>query len=168
MTMSRNSPGLLLAPVILVVILASTVACSSSSPDDAPGNNGGPGTSPSHCLTAPDPVVLRNELVAGQPTASPRLLLRFAQMTDDHIMDEDGAAVNGGSPLDPLHPVFEAAQRFQDEYTDEVLNAMVKTINGCHAAAPVAFVVATGDNTDLGTVAEVRRFIDNLDGDFDR
>jgi 3',5'-cyclic AMP phosphodiesterase CpdA len=166
MPLRRSALRYLLAPTILAITACS--GSSSNNPGNAGTGNSGPAALPGDCLIAADPVVLRNDLAAGQPAASPSLLLRFAHLTDDHVMDEDGAAVNGASPLDPLHPLFEAAQRFQDEYTDEVLNAMIKTVNGCHTALPLAFAIATGDNTDLGTVAELRRFIDNLDGDFDR
>jgi 3',5'-cyclic AMP phosphodiesterase CpdA len=158
----------------LLALATGLPACSGSSgsnPAPGSGGNTGSGGNPvggGDCRVAQDPVRVREELVVGQPAAGAGLLLRFVQFSDDHVMDDDGAAVNGGSPLDPVHPTFEAAQRFQDEYTDEVLNAMIKTVNACHAQQPVELVVITGDNTDLGTVAEVRRFIDNLDGDFDR
>lgn len=162
------------APALLLMLAACSGSSSSDDPLPAPGGNGGNGGggassgNAADCLIAPDPVLVRNELRAGQPVAAASLLLRFVQMSDEHIMDDDGAAVNGGGPLDPVLPLFESAQRFQDEYTDEVMEAMTKTVNGCHAAKPIELMVATGDNTDLGTVAEVRRFIDSLDGDFDR
>ncbi|HXG28806.1 MAG TPA: metallophosphoesterase [Nevskiales bacterium] len=162
----------------LLASLLALAACSGGSSDDSPSpraggdsGTGSPGTPTGgngDCRVAADPVVVREDLAGARSGASPSLLLRFVQMSDEHVMDDDGAAVNGGSPLDPVLPLFESAQRFQDEYTDEVLNAMIGTINGCHAQQPVELVIATGDNTDLGTVAEVRRFIDNLDGDFDR
>lgn len=139
------------------------VSCAQGLPE-ATGAKARPGT----CRTAPEAFVQREDLAAASAGVGGQLLLRFVQMSDEHIMDEDGQAVNGGSFLDPLHPAVDSAMRFQDEYTDEVLNRMIATVNGCHAEQPVELVVATGDNTDLGTVAEVRRFIDNLDGSFDR
>ncbi len=170
MSTPRVSVRCLLASGLLA-LAAGLAGCSGSNDAPGSGGNSGNGGNPAgnaDCLIARDPVLVRETLAVGQPAAAARLLLRFVQMSDDHIMDDDGAAVNGGSPLDPVLPLFESAQRFQDEYSDEVMNAMIKTINGCHAQQPVALVMITGDNTDLGTVAEVRRFIDNLDGDFDR
>jgi hypothetical protein len=111
---------------------------------------------------------MREDLVAAAAPGEGDLMLRFVQMSDEHIMDDDGHAVNGLSVLDPLLPALSSAMRFQDEYSDEVMNRMIATLNDCHGEQPVEQVVATGDNTDLGTVAEVRRFIDNLDGTFDR
>lgn len=111
--------------------------------------------------------MVREDLGAAVAPAQGELMLRFVQMSDEHIMDDDDRAVNGLSPLDRLLPALSSAMRFQDEYTDEVMNRMIATLNECHDEQPVELVVATGDNTDLGTVAEVRRFIDNLDGTFD-
>jgi hypothetical protein len=121
------------------------------------------------CRADPAPAVRRTDLLDASPAGEGRLLLRMVQVSDEHVMDDDGQAVLGGSPLDPVEPTVDSAQRMQDEYTDEVLNAMIATVNGCHAAeAPIELVVATGDNTDLGTLAELRRFVDNMDGTFDR
>jgi hypothetical protein len=95
-------------------------------------------------------------------------IMRFVQISDEHILDDDGQALLGGSLLDPIAEVFSSAQRMQDEYTDEVLNRMIASINGCHAQAPVELVITTGDNTDLAMVNELHRLIDKLDGTFDR
>lgn len=116
---------------------------------------------------APDEFVTRTELAEGALKPDARLLLRFVQFTDDHIIDDEGQAINGASPTDPLHPTFEAAQRLQEEYSDEVMNDMVRGVNDCHAQHPAEFVMVTGDSADLTTVAETRRFIDNLDGTYD-
>jgi 3',5'-cyclic AMP phosphodiesterase CpdA len=139
------------------------VSCTQNAPPDAAGK-----AAATACRTAAEPHVVREDLAPAAALGRGELLLRFVQISDEHILDEDGQAVNGGSYLDPLYPALDSAMRFQDEYTDEVLNRMIATINGCHAQQPVALVVATGDNTDLGTVAELRRLIDNLDGSFDR
>ena len=98
------------------------------------------------------------------PTAP---LLRFVQLSDVHIFDDDAFGPITGTPLElALEPTIAngSAQRLQDEYTDEVLNAMLKTVNACHEREPFELLVATGDNTDHATLNEVRRFIDNLDG----
>lgn len=115
-----------------------------------------------------DAHVTRNELASGKRAEDAELLLRFVQLTDGHIIDDDGQAVLGLSALDPLEPTFESAMRLQEEYADEVLNRMIAGLNDCHADHPAAFALVTGDSADLATVAETRRFIDNLDGGFDR
>ena len=120
------------------------------------------------CVKASDPIESRNDLGAvARPntTPAPNRLLNFAQISDAHILDDDGAVVLGGAPLDPTISRLQTAQRLQDEYTDEVLNSMVGTINACNTeASPVDFMISTGDNTDIGMVNEVRRFIDTIDG----
>ncbi len=117
---------------------------------------------------APDAFVTRNELAPGNRSASAQLLLRFIQFTDDHIIDDEAQAINGGAFLDPLHPSFEAAMRLQEEYSDEALNDMITRVNDCNVQYPAEFMIVTGDSADLTTVAETRRFIDNLDGSFDQ
>jgi 3',5'-cyclic AMP phosphodiesterase CpdA len=97
----------------------------------------------------------------------PKRLLRFAQLSDVHLYDDDASPLITGALVEAgLEPAIgnSSAQRFQDEYTDEVLNAMVKTVNACHREDPIELLVATGDNTDNLLLNEVRRFIDNLDG----
>lgn len=138
------------------------------------GNSSGPSTPPPQAgLAACDAIaaedyVTRNELVDGRRSDSAQLLLRFVHFTDDHIIDDDGQAINGASILDPLLPTFESAQRLQEEYADEALNDMIARVNDCHARYPAEFMIVTGDSADLTTVAETRRFIDNLDGRFDQ
>lgn len=112
--------------------------------------------------------VLREDLVSGQRLANASLMLRFIQFTDDHIIDDDGQAVNGASEVDPLLPQFESAMRLQEEYADEVLNDMIVGVNKCNESYPSEFVVITGDSADLTTIGETRRFIDNMDGTFDQ
>lgn len=120
--------------------------------------------SPPECAIAGDSFRTLEDLQKGSLAADASLLLRFAQISDAHILDDDGQILNGLSPLDPVHPILESAQRFQDEYTDEVLNSMLGTINACNDKQKVEFMISTGDNVDLGTVSELRRFIDNIDG----
>lgn len=112
--------------------------------------------------------VVRNALAPGNPPESRSLLLRFVQLTDDHIIDDDGQAAIGASVLDPLIPTFDSAMRLQEEFSDEVLNNFITGLNDCNAQFPSAFAIVTGDSADLTTIAEARRFIDNLDGTFDR
>ncbi len=160
---------------MLVLTLALNSACKPKTPPPAAASTTPPASTPglpntaSQCADyAPDAFVLRQDLVAGLLKSDARLLLRFAQFTDDHVIDDDGQAFVGASFLDPVASVFEAAQRLQEEYSDEALNDMIQRINACHARFPMEFVIVTGDSADLTTVAETRRFIDNLDGSFDQ
>jgi hypothetical protein len=94
-------------------------------------------------------------------------MLRFANLSDSHILDDEASPAITGNYLDPaLEPAIanNSAQRLQEEYTDEVLNAMVKTINACHDDNKLSLMIATGDLTDNMTLNETRRYIDNLDG----
>lgn len=157
-----------------VVVVAALLlgACQSSEPvalTPPPDEPGGAPDKAAVCTSfAPDAFVTRNELTPGNRKPESQLLLRFIQFTDDHIIDDDGAAIIGGSVLDPLHPTFEAALRLQEEYSDEALNDMIARVNDCTAQFPAEFAIVTGDSADLTTVAETRRFIDNLDGSFDQ
>lgn len=117
---------------------------------------------------APDPFVTRNDLAAGQRSANASLMLRFLHYTDDHIIDDEGQTINGAGFTDPINSTFESAQRLQEEYSDEVLNNMVGHSNDCLKDYPASFMIVTGDSADLTTLAETRRFIDNLDGTFDQ
>ncbi len=144
-------------------VVAFALGCSDS--DRRPPVAGAPA---SCAAIAPDAFVTRNEISAGRRSPNAELLLRFVQFTDDHIIDDDGQAIAGASILDPVEPTFESAMRFQEEYSDEVMNDMVERVNECHAESPAEFLIVTGDSADQTTVGEIRRFIDNLDGTFDR
>lgn len=94
-------------------------------------------------------------------------ILRFVNLSDTHILDDEASAVFTGNYLEAiLEPGIGngSAQRLQEEYTDEVLDAMESTINACHAQNPLSLMIATGDLTDNATLNETRRYIDNLDG----
>ena len=95
-----------------------------------------------------------------------RPLLRFVQLSDSHVLDDEASAVMTGNATDPLLQLGgnTSAQRLQEEFTDEVLDAMEARINQCQALVPSAFMIATGDLTDNMTLNELRRYIDNLDG----
>lgn len=124
---------------------------------------------PAQCASMTDDApVTRTDLVDGARGQDASLMLRFLHLTDDHIIDDDGQAMIGASFLDPTLPLLEASMRLQEEYADEVLNDMVGRINACTDQFPAEFGIVTGDSADLTTVAEIRRFIDNLDGTFDR
>ena len=122
---------------------------------------------------APDPClgqashVSRNLASDGALDPSAEPIFRFVQLSDVHIYDDDGSpSFNGNVTELPLDAAIgnTSAQRLQDEFTDEVLNAMEQTINDCNAKKPLALMIATGDNTDTMTLNETRRYIDNLDG----
>lgn len=150
----------LLAPA-LGVLLAASVA----------GIAGVRATPPPALCSAPSYVT---QTLGGTPEelrGSP--LLRFVNLSDSHIIDDEASPVINGNYLEaPLEPAIgnNSAQRLQEEYTDEVLNAMVKTINACVAddaargVKPLEMMIATGDLTDNMTLNETRRYIDNLDG----
>lgn len=97
-------------------------------------------------------------------------VFRFVNLSDSHILDDEAsAAITGNWTESVLDPALDngAAQRLQEEYTDEVLNAMIRTVNVCrnHIAAPKPeLMIATGDLSDAATLNETRRYIDNLDG----
>lgn len=124
---------------------------------------------PAQCANfAPDNFVTRHDLAATSRAADAHLLLRFVQFSDVHISDDDGEAINGASFLDPTYSRFAAAQRLQEEYSDEALNAMIGGIDVCQAQYPAEFAIATGDVANMTTIAELRRFIDGMDGTFNR
>lgn len=105
-----------------------------------------------------------------QPTGLPagaELIMRFVNVSDTHIIDDEASTVMNGSWLESiLEPAISngAAQRLQEEYTDEVLNALEATINLCDSQQDLELMIATGDLTDNMTLNELRRYIDNLDG----
>lgn len=157
----------MLSPLLAVALVSCMDPSSSAQTRSTTANSRG--GSPARCdAIAPDEFVLRTDLVPGSRPDDANLLLRFVQFTDDHIIDDDGQAVNGASETDVLHPIMESAMRLQEEYSDEVLNNMIGRINTCNDAYPSEFAIVTGDSADLTTVAEARRFIDNMDGSFDQ
>lgn len=111
-----------------------------------------------------DEFIVRHDIQDGQRSEDAALVLRFLQFSDTHITDDDGQLTNGASAIDP---VMQSAQRIHEEYSDELLNSMITVVNRCQKQSPAEFMLATGDITDLTTVAETRRFIDNMDGTFD-
>ncbi len=90
--------------------------------------------------------------------------LRFAQITDVHILDEEspGRAVR-------MESYLPASWRPHEAYTAQVLDATIQAINrrhyaGAGAGRPVDFVLATGDLADNGQFNELRWFIACMDG----
>lgn len=109
-------------------------------------------------------------LSGGAVTLPKKPIFRFVNLSDSHILDDEASAVITGNWTESaLDPALDngSAQRLQEEFTDEVLNAMIRTINVCRENIPApkpAFMVATGDLTDANMLNETRRYIDNLDG----
>lgn len=160
----RRSALAALMPALLLAACHSSDSGSGGTP-----SGGGRSNAAASCANfATDPFVTRNELASGSRRSDAQLMLRFVQFTDDHIIDDEGQAIHGAGFLDPLHVTFESALRLQQEYSDEVLNDMIRGVNACDARYPAEFMIVTGDSADLTTLAETRRFIDNLDGTYDR
>lgn len=113
-------------------------------------------------------LVDRFDLLPTRPTdqgAAVRVA-RFIHSTDAHILDDDAPYPLRQESLDELGPPFDAAQRPQEEYTDEAFNSIIPLFNAHHRQDPVDFVVFTGDNIDNTLENEAVRFIDNLDGTY--
>ncbi len=90
--------------------------------------------------------------------------LRFVQITDVHIVDEESPA-----RMVRMDKYVGPSWRPQEAYTPQTLDATLQSINGLHAGSsregyPIDFVVATGDLTDNAQFNELRWFIDTMDG----
>ncbi|MCC2655750.1 MAG: hypothetical protein K0Q76_858 [Panacagrimonas sp.] len=155
-------------PIPFAAIVAALILAGCDTSLDLGSRKADP-TTPARCAAiVEEPAITRQEIAPGVRATGADLMLRFVHLTDDHIIDDDGQAVVGLSEIDPLTVQFESAMRFQEEYSDEVLNDLVGRINDCNATYPSEFSIVTGDSADLTTVGEIRRFIDNLDGTFDQ
>jgi 3',5'-cyclic AMP phosphodiesterase CpdA len=113
-------------------------------------------------LNPPDPTayVVREELAKAGEYAGAQRILRFVQVSDAHILDDDAPYPLRQEPLDHVGPPFDAAQRPQEEFTDEVLDATIRAINAKHAVDAFQFVINTGDNIDNALENELMRFLD--------
>lgn len=109
--------------------------------------------------------VERTDLTEAGSLEGAQRVLRFVQVSDAHILDDDAPYPLRQEPLDPFITAFStSAQRPQDEYTDEVLDSIVRGINQQHADDAFQFVLNTGDNIDNDLENELMRFLDLWDG----
>lgn len=107
----------------------------------------------------------RDELATPGDLADAQRVLRFIQVSDAHIIDDDAPYPMRQEILDDYITAFStSAQRPQDEYTDEVLNRAIAAINAIHAEDALDFVINTGDNIDNQQENELMRFLDNWEG----
>ncbi|MGB1697595.1 MAG: metallophosphoesterase [Thermoplasmatota archaeon] len=114
---------------------------------------------------APEAFTERTELTEAGTYEGAKRVLRFVQVSDAHILDDDAPYPMRQEILDPYITFFStSAQRPHEEFTDEVLNAAIVTLNQEHAKDPFSFVLNTGDNIDNQQENELMRFLDNWEG----
>ncbi|HEY0637183.1 MAG TPA: TIGR03767 family metallophosphoesterase [Pseudonocardiaceae bacterium] len=125
--------------------------------------------------------LVRDDLVGGtvasrhRPGHRRRPILAFGQLTDIHAMDTQSPARvefldrynDPDSPFAPFLP-FESSYRAWEFLSAHISEAMVQGMNGVRrgpaTGRPLAFTIATGDNTDNVQFNELRWYIDLLDG----
>ncbi len=110
-----------------------------------------------------EPVVARMPDGSAAPASGAKAsrLLRFVQVTDIHVADDE-------SPVRlesfDTGPPFDGAARPQQAYMGWILNAAVRSINAVNASDPVDFVLCGGDLTDSAQKNEFTWSLDVLGG----
>lgn len=107
---------------------------------------------------------VREDLTTAGDLSQAQRVVRFVQVSDAHILDDDAPAPMRVEFLDQFGPPAEGAARPHEEYTDEILNAAIEQINQIHERDALDFVINTGDNIDNQLENELMRFIDNWEG----
>lgn len=115
---------------------------------------------------SPSSFVERRDLTPSLPAdmGPPLRILRFIHSTDVHIIDDDAPYPLRQENLDRLGDPFTAAQRPQEEYTDEAFNSILPAFNELSDRDPIDYVIFTGDNIDNTLENELVRFIDVIEG----
>lgn len=113
-------------------------------------------------MSGPDTTVLDPEGPAPDPMAVGVHLLRFMQISDTQVVDEEspGRAVRADF-------LINESWRPQEAYVTQTLDAVLQNINAIHGAkngTPIDFLIATGDLADNAQHNELRWFIDTMDG----
>ena len=95
------------------------------------------------------------------PGPAPRLLARFALVTDVHLVDDESPARLGS-----FDGPGAASGSFRPQEANEcrILNAMVRTLDAVHRASPLSFVLVSGDGIDSAQDNELRWQLAILDG----
>lgn len=92
--------------------------------------------------------------------------LRFVQITDIHVVDEESPA-----RIVTMDSFVARAWRPQEAYEAQVLDATIREINRIHYAGyftqngPIDFALVTGDMIESAQWNEFRWFMDTMDGD---
>jgi metallophosphoesterase (TIGR03768 family) len=133
------------------------------------GWNFGEGTNYSADSENPQPYDKRADLApAYTNAANAARLLRFFQITDIHICDEESPAQPlyiGASALSgPTSAGLSSAYSPVALGSTQILDAAVQTVNALHKKTPFDLGISTGDTVNNTQYNELRWYIDVLDG----
>ena len=94
------------------------------------------------------------------PLDGHRLLARFAQVTDTHLMDEESPARFAGA-----HNITHSAWRPYEAYSTQLLDGIIRTVNRIHASGrTIDFLLHTGDACDNAQSNELAWLLAITDG----